>query len=710
MVSLFGLKKHKDTKDTSLQNVPAQTESSSPITNDSKHDNAHKRHSGSHAHLSSNANPSPTTHSLPFSEKREQQELSAAEQAEEDQITLATTFQSFKDMLGQQGWSLPELLFGIRWLHRGKQKRDFSQFVERSIKIDEKVYEWLLYYEHHCRICNAFDVKPREEFLELTGVDDSHCVEYHVHSTIERNGYAIVVDHETKEVTMYINGTQTLRDMMVDLHGKACAFMNGYAHQGMALWAKWFYKNKADTLDELLEKNSGYSLVICGHSLGASTSVLAGFLLRERFPELKVIAVAVPKCISESLVEEAEKFVTSFVSMDDFVPLMSEQTWTDLRHRVAQCNWKHYFYNDISSAAPFKAFLKIAPTRFHKFWNKLGEDTFMKRSEEELAAEYRARSFSEKQKVEHYYNKHVQQRDRTNSVSSPSNGSAAPNSPEPSTDEDFIAQRNRSQSAPQRALRPLGTLVSKSSFTTHTFTSDTSKNANKSTFTTSKDKIQHFSSPEYEIHEDEHSEESGELCVKGKHIDDPFSVKPAVEEFQKESDEKEKCDQDTSTIKDTTSSCVQGREQQKSAPSSQGASTTAATSSTQSKSDDAFDKSDVGAIASKKENDNTSSEDGGAPKVMETTDDKLVALYNPGVIYYIRCVEDQWYMTKESWKSSYFEKLEFNRTFLNDHLCASYLKGLKQLLHSYKSKMEMVEKKEAQQRFIQLTQGANDLL
>ena len=107
-------------------------------------------------------------------EKYEQADrLSLHEQAEQDQITLATTFQSFKDLLSQQGWSVPELLFGIRWLHRGKQKRDFSNFVKKSLNIDQNFYKWLQYIEYHCRICNALDVKPRNIFLDLTGFHDN---------------------------------------------------------------------------------------------------------------------------------------------------------------------------------------------------------------------------------------------------------------------------------------------------------------------------------------------------------------------------------------------------------------------------------------------------------------------------------------------------------------------------------------------------------
>src|SRR5690606_34245705 len=86
----------------------------------------------------------------------------------------------------------------------------------------------------------------------------------------------------------------------------------------------------------------------------------------------------------------------------------------------------------------FKALLKIAPTRFQQFWTRLGEETFVKKSEEELAAEYRSRRYSEKQKVQYYYYQSTSKL---------------------TTTQEYVP-RKRSVSAPQRPVIPLGALVS----------------------------------------------------------------------------------------------------------------------------------------------------------------------------------------------------------------------------------------------------------
>mmetsp|Transcript_3430 Transcript_3430/g.5056 ORF Transcript_3430/g.5056 Transcript_3430/m.5056 type:complete len:562 (-) Transcript_3430:84-1769(-) len=309
------------------------------------------------------------------------------EQGSKKRNMLQTVYDKLKKGMDLADFSIPELFVGLKYYHAKKPKRNFDDFVKRSMTLKEEFIEKLKYYQYHCSICTFIDVKHDiQKFMESTLVKRTDILEYDSVSTDLRNGYAIIKNDIYKEIVLYINGTQTMKDVMTDLNGHSIRFMEGWAHAGMSGWAKWFEEHKRQQLKDYLETYPEYKIKLVGHSLGGAVAALVGLLIRDDFPNLTVFCIAIPKCVSEHLTPITEEFITSLVYMDDFVPLLSMSTVKELRHRVATCNWKHHVYQDVDSWAPIKKLKKIS-NRFNKAWGSLGETNARNKTIDELKEE-----------------------------------------------------------------------------------------------------------------------------------------------------------------------------------------------------------------------------------------------------------------------------------------------------------------------------------
>ena len=79
-----------------------------------------------------------------------------------------------------------------------------------------------------------------------------------------------------------------------------------------------------------------YTLRITGHSLGGGCAILLGYILRHKYPNLKVVAISPPAILSWKLATECKDFVTSFVLDSDLVPRLSFQAMEQLRDDVLE--------------------------------------------------------------------------------------------------------------------------------------------------------------------------------------------------------------------------------------------------------------------------------------------------------------------------------------------------------------------------------------
>ncbi|KAI5071035.1 hypothetical protein GOP47_0013286 [Adiantum capillus-veneris] len=147
--------------------------------------------------------------------------------------------------------------------------------------------------------------------------------------------YFICVDHQRREIGMYIRGLNLLHR-----HDYVCLMSNrrgeqecdgGYVHRGMMEPAKWAVRFIAPILREELLKYSGYQLVIAGHSLGAGVAALFTLLLlQDRVvigdipaAQIKGYAIEPPRVMSMKLCIRNSPYIYSIIHQDDFLPRVS---------------------------------------------------------------------------------------------------------------------------------------------------------------------------------------------------------------------------------------------------------------------------------------------------------------------------------------------------------------------------------------------------
>jgi len=87
--------------------------------------------------------------------------------------------------------------------------------------------------------------------------------------------------------------------------------------------------------DDVKRECLGWNLVLTGHSLGGATASVVGLFLREKFPDLKAIAIEPPGgLLSLELAKETEAFCTSCVHGIDAIARLSGPALLKLRSEV----------------------------------------------------------------------------------------------------------------------------------------------------------------------------------------------------------------------------------------------------------------------------------------------------------------------------------------------------------------------------------------
>jgi len=112
--------------------------------------------------------------------------------------------------------------------------------------------------------------------VQLTGLSDAaiKVVELEGETALMPR-YFIAVDERRKTVVLCIRGTLSLSDILTDVCAESVPFVElGVAHQGICAGAIRLKEETTETLNSLLAENPGFSLVVCGHSLGAGTASL----------------------------------------------------------------------------------------------------------------------------------------------------------------------------------------------------------------------------------------------------------------------------------------------------------------------------------------------------------------------------------------------------------------------------------------------------
>jgi len=226
-----------------------------------------------------------------------------------------------------------------------------------------------------------------------------------------RPAFMLVANKSLKIAVLSIRGTKEVEDMLTNQSFAVAPATLGthtsnqtefYVHGGMLQAAKWLVdgdasrsKNSESNIEgaglglSLFELHkAGYSIKLCGHSLGAGVAVICGLLLADLYPEMRlaVYGYGTPPCVDARLAEamkttyinknktdaaeEVESSVTvqkdevsmcrtlgcrimvkNFVTRDDMVSRLSVQNIHNCAMEIkdSKGNWGQYVQEDTES-------------------------------------------------------------------------------------------------------------------------------------------------------------------------------------------------------------------------------------------------------------------------------------------------------------------------------------------------------------------------
>lgn len=206
------------------------------------------------------------------------------------------------------------------------------------------------------KVLKIFSSETDEEILEkYTNTLPEHLLFSHIQSKKYLPGYAIILNPSHQSIILTIRGTKSVFDCITDIRGEYIEYTyldpyskapisKGQVHSGILTSAI----NLSDTIKplilETLSNYPEYSLIICGHSLGAGTTALLSLLWLSD-PEIMQkgflsFAYAPPPVISSELNMYLKDHLYSCVYGNDIVSRLSFGSLRDMCEMVKF--WKEY--------------------------------------------------------------------------------------------------------------------------------------------------------------------------------------------------------------------------------------------------------------------------------------------------------------------------------------------------------------------------------
>ncbi|XP_023327070.1 sn1-specific diacylglycerol lipase beta isoform X2 [Eurytemora carolleeae] len=236
-----------------------------------------------------------------------------------------------------------------------EEKKDETDLKRNEIEINQDDGKWRpvlltlgLMYKLQISWVLATHEKSVEEhqtkILESVNSNEIEMVLFHVKdaTTLEDQApdTALIIHHDRQEIVLTICGTKitpapSMGDIMLDLHCDSIEYLEGKAHEGIAIAAENVLKIFQEDLINTARMYPGYSLIIIGYSLGAGVSHLVSINLLQNnlLPssvKLYCIAYGAPPVYRSSNISYSHPNIFNVLHNTDGLPTLSLHNVTKL--------------------------------------------------------------------------------------------------------------------------------------------------------------------------------------------------------------------------------------------------------------------------------------------------------------------------------------------------------------------------------------------
>ncbi|XP_037041693.1 diacylglycerol lipase-beta-like isoform X1 [Bradysia coprophila] len=193
--------------------------------------------------------------------------------------------------------------------------------------------------DDNCCLCHVAGVKY------MSRMRDEDVLHASFRNHVFELPFCVLADHATKSIVVSIRGSLSMRDIFTDLTANAERFdapgmpPDSAAHRGMIAGAEQLIKRlqEGHILERAFHTYPEYTLVLCGHSLGAGVAILLGAKFRPKYSDLRVYAYATPAgLISREAARYTESFAFTVGVGDDFVMRLGIESIENLRTSVIE--------------------------------------------------------------------------------------------------------------------------------------------------------------------------------------------------------------------------------------------------------------------------------------------------------------------------------------------------------------------------------------